>query len=112
MNDVYKPKLIELGAKSFIAHSLKQCNEYKQKYFNIVLNILVLLIFILVLVGLLFFRYKGKLSDAEKQQKEVEKEQYIMSKIKNYQNDKLLAQQKLITGLPHWETEYDIIHKK
>jgi len=43
---------------------------------------------------------------------EKQKEQYIMSKIKNYQQDKLYAQQKLITGLPHWETEYDIIHKK
>ena len=35
-----------------------------------------------------------------------------MSRIKNYQQDKLVAQQQLITGLPHWDTEYDIIHKK
>ena len=112
MNDEYKPKLIEVGVKSFLGNSLKQCNIYKQKYYNIVLNISILLFFFLVIASLLFFRYKGKISESEKKQKQIEKEQYIMSKIKNYQNDKLLAQQKLITGLPHWETEYDIIHKK
>ena len=44
--------------------------------------------------------------------KEQDKQQYILQSIKNYQNAKLKAQQELITGLPHWENEYDIIHNK
>jgi hypothetical protein len=39
------------------------------------------------------------------EQKETDKKQYILSKIKNYQETKLRAQQQLITGLPHWEND-------
>jgi hypothetical protein len=28
----------------------------------------------------------------------------------NYQDAKIKAQQELITGLPHWENEFDIIN--
>ena len=43
---------------------------------------------------------------------ELNKKRYILSKIKNYQDTKIRAQQELITGLPAWESEYDIIHSK
>ena len=36
----------------------------------------------------------------------------ILSKIQNFQEAKKRAHQELITGLPHWETEYDVIHRK
>jgi hypothetical protein len=38
--------------------------------------------------------------------KNKEKQQYILEKIKNFQQAKLRAHQQLITGLPHWENEY------
>jgi len=61
---------------------------------------------------LLVYKYKGKLTQQEIQEKEMQKKQYILSKIRNFQDDKIRAQQELITGLPHWETEFDIINKK
>ena len=42
----------------------------------------------------------------------LEKYLIILSKIKNFQDSKRRAHQELITGLPAWESEYDIIHKK
>ena len=60
----------------------------------------------------LLVKYKGKLTPAEKEEKENEKKQYILSKIRNYQQDKVRKQQELITGLPHWENEYDTIREK
>ena len=44
-------------------------------------------------------------------EKEMIKKQYILSKIRNFQDAKLRAQQELITGLPHWENEFDIINE-
>ena len=38
--------------------------------------------------------------------------QYILSKIQNFQHAKRAAQQELITGLPAWESEHDMIHSK
>jgi hypothetical protein len=67
-------------------------------------------LFFIVLGILLIYKYKGKLTPEEIEQNETLKKHYILSKIKNYQDYKIKAQQKLITGLPHWENEFDIIN--
>jgi hypothetical protein len=74
-------------------------------------NILLCIGFFILLGMILLIKYKGKPTQEEKEQKETEKKQYILSKIRNYQDAKIRSQQELITGLPHWETEFDIIHK-
>ena len=67
--------------------------------------------FLVILGILLLYKYKGKLTATERKEKEEEKKRYILSKIRNYQQTKLRAQQELITGLPHWETEMEEIQK-
>jgi len=106
------PTLIEPGVKYFLNESLKQCHIFKEKYNNIIFNISLFIFFVLILVVILIVKYKGKLTPEEKEEKETVKKQYILSKIRNYQEAKLREQQQLITGLPHWDTEYDLIHKK
>lgn len=107
-----KPSLIEPGIKYFLNETLKQCHIFKEKYNNTIFNISFLVLFLLILGIILLAKYKGKLTSSEKEQKENEKKQYILSKIRNYQQDKIRRQQELITGLPHWENEYDTINKK
>jgi len=107
-----KPILIEPGVKSFLNETLKQCQEFKNNYYNIVFNISLFVGFFIILGVLLIIKYKGKLTPSEKEMKNREKQQYILTKIKNYQNAKQIAQQELITGLPQWDTEYDIVHRK
>jgi hypothetical protein len=110
--DFTKPILIEPGVKYFLSETLKQCKDFKDKYYNTLFNIS-LAVFLFLLVSLiLFYKYKGKLTPAEKESKNREKQQYILSKIKNYQDTKLKAQQNLITGLPNWNNEYDYYHEK
>ena len=107
-----KPLLVEPGVKQFLHETLKQCREYKNKYYNIIFNVGVFLGLAIILGLTLLYKYKGKLTPSEKLKKEREKQQYILSKIKNFQNAKRLAHQELITGLPGWENEYDIIQRK
>jgi len=106
-----KPILIEPGVRYFLNETLKQCHKFKEKYNNMLFNILLCIGFFIILGMILFIKYKGKPTQEEKEQKETEKKQYILSKIRNYQDAKIRSQQELITGLPHWETEFDIIHK-
>jgi hypothetical protein len=61
----------------------------------------------MVIGTILYVKYKGKPTPLEKEKKNKEKEQYILSKIKNYQDAKRIAQQELITGLPHWDNMYN-----
>lgn len=110
--EITKPILIEPGVRYFLNETLKQCHVVKEKYYNTLFNIGMFFSFLLVLGIILVVKYKGKITPEEKEQKELEKKQYILSKIRNYQDAKQRERQELITGLPHWETEYDIIHKK
>jgi hypothetical protein len=112
INEYSKPILIEPGVKYFLNETLKQCRVFKEKYNNMIFNISVFVIFIFILCIILLSKYKGKLTPAEKEQRETEKKQYILSKIRNYQQDKIRSQQELITGLPHWNSEFDVIHQK
>ena len=111
-NDSSKPTLIEPGVKYFLNQTLKQCREFKDKFNNTVFNISLLVLFLVILGLILLYKYKGKLTPVEKEQRNREKQQYILSKIKNYQDAKRAASQELITGLPAWDSEYDIIPRK
>jgi hypothetical protein len=109
-NEIIKPILTEPGVKYFLNESLKQCHNFKEKHQNMIFNIGLLIGFFIILGILLLYKYKGKLTPEEIEQKELEKKKFILSKIRNYQDAKVKAQQELITGLPHWENEFDIIN--
>ena len=106
-----KPLLTEPGVKYFLSQTLKQCHIIKNDFYNTVFNIGLLIGFLLVLGLILLYKYKGRLTNVEKEKKNKEKQQYILSKIKNLQEAKRIAHQELITGLPNWENDYDNINK-
>jgi len=108
---VPKPSLIEPGMKYFLRETLRNCHHFKEKYNNFLLNLGLFLIFLFILAGILLYKYKGRLTPAEKEEKTREKQQYILSKIKTFQQAKKQAHEELITGLPNWENEYDDIRQ-
>jgi len=112
LDDFTKPVLTEPGVKCFLHNTLKQCHIAKNKFNNLVFNVGLLFAFLLVLALILFYKYKGKLTPVEIEEKNKEKQQYILSKIKKIEEIKRIDRQELITGLPAWESEYDIIHSK
>ena len=101
-----KPTLVEPGVKYFLKETLKQCSQFKNTYNNLLFNICLGAAFFLILGTILIIKYKGKLTPEEINKKTREKQQYILSKIKNYQNAKRIAQQELISGLPHWDRPF------
>jgi hypothetical protein len=107
-----KPILTEPGVKYFLSQTLKQCHAIKNNYHNLVFNIAVLSSFLFVFGLILLYKYKGRLTQSEKDDKNKEKQQYILSKIKQFQETKRRVHQELITGLPSWDSEFDVIHKK
>jgi hypothetical protein len=106
------PHLVEPVFKRFLNKTLQSCHEYKNKYYNYFFNIGMFVFLCILLSIILLYKYKGKLSLEELQSKEREKQQYILSKIKNFQDAKRIAHQELITNLPGWHNEYDYVLKK
>ena len=107
-----KPILTEPGVKYFLNQALKQSHIIREQFHNTVFNIGMFIFFLIILGGILVYKYKGKLTPVEVAKKNKEKQQYVLEKIKKFQVAKQIAQQELITGLPHWETEYDVFRKK
>lgn len=107
-----KPTLTEPGVKYFLSQALKQSHIIREKFHNTIFNIGMLIFFILILGFILIYKYKGKLTPIEIVKKNKEKQQYILERIKNFQIAKQKAHQELITGLPHWENEYNMIHSR
>ena len=101
--EITKPALIEPGVKYFLKETLKLCHTFKESHNIFLLNISLFMGFLVILGVVLLFKYKGKLTPKEIQIKDNEKQQYILSKIKNYQDTRLRESQNLITGLPKWE---------
>jgi len=64
------------------------------------------ILFLLILGGLLLYKYKGKLTPAQINEKNKQKQQYILSKIKNYETTTKIQREELITGLPSWQNEF------
>ena len=112
MNIEFKrPMLTEPGVTYFINETPKQCHKFKENYQHLILNIVLFIMFFVILGVLLLYKYKGKLTPEEIEQKELVKKQYILSKIRNFNDSKIKSQQELITGLPHFENEFEIINK-
>ena len=106
-----KPMLTEPGVKYFLSATLKQCNEFRNKYNNVLMNIGLFIVFLIVLGLILLYKYKGRLTPNEKARKDREKQEYILSRIKQLQENKRRAHQELITGLPNWDNEFDNVIK-
>lgn len=107
-----KPTLTEPGVKYFLNEALKQSHIIRENFHNMVFNIGMFIFFLSILGFILIYKYKGKLTPVEIAQKNKEKQQYILERIKTFQKSKQRAQQELITGIPHWENEYNMIHSR
>jgi hypothetical protein len=97
-----KPNLTEPGTMYFLGASLLKCGELKNKHYNLVFNVSVFTALVCTILMVLYFKYRGRLSKHEIEIKENQKREYVMSKIKNYQDTRRKEQQQLITNLPKW----------
>jgi hypothetical protein len=107
-----KPKLVEPGIKYFLNESLKKCHEVKEVYHTYIFNLGLFFLFVIILACILIYKYKGKLTPVEKREKEIKTQNYILSRIKNFEISKKKARDELITGLPSWENEVSAYHTK
>jgi len=105
-NEIPPPLLTEPGVKYFLNQALKQSHMIREKFHNTMFNIGMFILFVVILGCILVYKYKGKLTDVEISQKNKEKHQYILERIRNFQIAKQRAHQELITGLPQWENDY------
>ena len=99
------PCLTEPGVKYFLSATLKECRKFKDRNISIIFNIGMVLLFIIVVGGVLIYRYKGNLTHHEIAEKNRVKQEYIVSKLQQLalHKQKQKQNQNLITNLPNWD---------
>ena len=109
-----RPSLTEPGIKSFMGKTLREYHKYKDSFNSMIFNIVMLIVFILVLGGVLYWRYKGRLTPQEHALKQRKKKEYIFSKLQTLSGMKKKNTPNLITDLPTWDThpELGILNRK
>jgi cytoskeletal protein RodZ len=106
-----KPSLTEPGVKFFMSKVLKNCSEQKHMFSNLVFNIILFLVFVLIIGGFLYYKYRGKLTPEEKERKFREEKQDVLMRL-NALNVNIEKTRKnganganLITDLPMWDVQ-------
>jgi hypothetical protein len=60
---------------------LKQCNEQRYVFTNTVFNLVLFLIFILIIGGFLYYKYRGRLTPEEKEARFREQKQDALARL-------------------------------
>ena len=97
------PKLIETGVYVYLQNTLYNCREHRSRVFYIGLNIAVFLLFVAFIGTILYVCYTQKKSPYETYQKQLNDQEYILSKIRYYQghiHNLNVRENRNITGLP------------
>jgi hypothetical protein len=103
MSTSHRPYLIEPGVQTFLSGTLKECRKFKDYHISIFFNIGMFCLLLAIFGGFLLYKYKGKLTAAEVEQRNRKKHEYIVSKL--HQLAYIRKQQQptgSITQLPEW----------
>lgn len=111
MDVQFFPKLIEPGVKYFLNKSLENCNVNKIKFYNTLVNLFLLFMFIVVIGVFLIYKKKTKLSIQEKKQKDLIEKKYILEKIRKLNIEKQNQQQEMASNIPKFESTFVQLHK-
>lgn len=101
------PRLVESNVRAYLYGTLHKAHEYKSTIYSWTFNIGVFLALVVVIGMVLYICRKRELPPWEKEAKILQEQNYILSKIKEYQMDQK-RQSSLITDLPFTYTPDDI----
>jgi hypothetical protein len=79
------PKLIENNVLYHIQNTLQSCHETRVKFYSYALNLIVLIAFVTITFLALYYSYRKKPTEYEQHMKMVQDQQYVLSKIRYYQ---------------------------
>ena len=106
-----KPVLIETGTKYFLKETLKNCNKKRTIYYNNLTNLGLLLGFVIIFGGVMFYKYKTRPNEETRKKKDELKQSYILTKIQSLTDTKYKERNKSITNLPRFESDFVKLHE-
>ncbi len=96
------PALVEPGVRTYLDRSLKIARAAKQKDSIWMYNVGFAIVLLVVVGGFLAYKYRGKQTPYERQEKMNESRHYVLSKLQRLAAVKRRETGAAITGLPTW----------
>lgn len=109
---MFSPNLVDSDVSFFHRKKLQLCHTKKMNYYNNLYNIFLLLMFIIIFISVLYYKYKGKLTPKEKFIKQQKERIHILNKIRSIKIEKQKYNQQIITDLPRFDNEYTYLNEK
>lgn len=103
------PNLVAPGVKSFMDFTLKNCRQMKDTYMTVAVNIGLAVAFVVVIGSFLYYKYKGKPTQTELEERKRQGQEYVMRKLGSHVATRQMMSSvnkhdaSVITGLPIWE---------
>jgi hypothetical protein len=94
------PKLIEPNVRAYMLNTLQRCHNYRMETYTYALNIGVFIFFVIITALVLYYCYNRHLTPTEREAKMVRDQQYVLSKIRFYQDEQKKISSSRITNLP------------
>jgi hypothetical protein len=83
------PNLIDSRVMYYMQDTLQMCHNNRVRIYSIALNIGVLILFVVITFITLYYCYKQKPTPYELKKKMLKDQDYVLSKIRHYQAEKL-----------------------
>lgn len=84
-NNTELPRLIESNARTYILNTLEHCRGNRVRLYYIIFNVSVLIMFVSVFGIVLYYCQKKQLTCDEKNAKILKDQQYVLSKIRDFE---------------------------
>ena len=97
------PRRVESNLRGYLQETLYNCHHYKQTMYVWAFNLGIFFFFVVIIGFILYFRRRSKyIPEYEKEEKMLREQNYILSKIRDYQNYEKRKRQEssMITDLP------------
>lgn len=82
------PRLIESGVRNYMHSVLHKCYDQRIHWYSLALNVAVLVFFVVVIGGFLWYCASKKLSPEEQRRKMIRDQQHVLAKIREFQIQK------------------------
>ena len=94
------PRLVEPKVQFFMKGALQHSNKTKNLYISWLYNTAMAIIFVIILGGFLFYKYKGRLTPIEREAKNRREYQHVLIQIKKLQMANQKTNGNMFTNLP------------
>jgi hypothetical protein len=103
-----RPRLVEPGVKYFINTTLEQCHNLKYKYYNLLYNLGLLILFVIIVAITLYLKYKNKNNLKLQDEKKRQAKEYILNKLRFMQDYKTSQANHITNDLSTWQNNPEV----